>query len=86
MYRMWLSGVSLVTWFRVKDEPIKTSRHQTGLYFSLSPGDDKPALRAFQFPFVAYRSHGVITGWGRTPNSAPGYVVIEHPTGSSWAR
>jgi hypothetical protein len=80
LYRMWKAGVSLVTWFTLRDRPVRTSPYQAGLYFSgASPDQDrpKPALTAFRFPFVAFARNGRVTIWGRTPRGAAEAVVIE---------
>jgi hypothetical protein len=85
--RMWAAGVSLVTWYTLRDQPLQTSAYQSGLYFEGSSfGRDrpKPALTAFRFPFTAYRDAGTIQVWGRTPTSAPGAVRLEQQNGSSW--
>jgi hypothetical protein len=60
LYRMWDQGVSLVTWFLIRDQPFtSTTPFQAGLYFRGSNGmtSDTPklALTAFRFPFVAFR-------------------------------
>jgi cellulase (glycosyl hydrolase family 5) len=84
LYKMWASGVSLVTWFLLEDQPRETSPYQSGLYFR--NGEPKPTLRAFRFPFVAYLRVGVTDIWGRTPSSKPGTVAIEQQSGGAWKR
>jgi hypothetical protein len=89
LYRMWTDGVSLVTWFNIRDHPIVSSPYQSGLYYAgATPQTDrpKPALTAFRFPFVAYADHGRISVWGRTPTSKQGPVEIEQRTGAGWKR
>ena len=86
LYRMWSDGVSLVTWFTIRDHPITTSPYQSGLYFAGSSPDrdrPKPALTAFRFPFVAFADDGRISVWGRTPLSAAATVDdrAEHGVG-----
>ena len=54
LYRMWANGVSLVTWWRIKDDPLEgvgSTPYQSGFYTV----DDtaKPSLEAFRFPTVA---------------------------------
>jgi hypothetical protein len=90
LYRMWRSGVSLVTWYQLRDEPIGSSFSQTGLYFDDGPDYrlDRPklALTAFRFPFVAYpRRHGVYV-WGRAPDASKRRVIIEREAGAGWRR
>ena len=84
LYTMWKAGVSLCTWFLLKDEPLATSPYQSGLYFR--SGKAKPSLRAYRFPFVALSKAGAIDVWGRTPWSKPGTVVIEQKSGGTWKR
>ena len=91
LYRMWQNGVSLVTWFLLRDEPFPGHMFQSGLYYRGSNGiaSDKPklALRAFRFPFVAFRQKTrAITYWGRTPASTTKAVVVEQRQGSGWRR
>jgi hypothetical protein len=87
LYRMWLSGVSLVTWYLIRDLPIQTSYFQSGLYFrgqTLALDKPKPSLQAFRFPFVAFRRGAVVDVWGRTPTSSYAPVAIEQRQGARW--
>jgi hypothetical protein len=91
LYRMWQSGVSLVTWFLLRDQPFPQEMFQSGFYFRGADGvasdKPKPALRAFRFPFVAFRQKaGAISFWGRTPAGVDKAVVIEQAKGSRWTR
>ena len=84
---MWSAGVSLVTWFTLRDQPLATSPYQSGLYFlgsTFARDRPKPALTAFRFPFVAYPAGKRISVWGRTPTSRAGAVVVEQRDASSW--
>src|SRR5664280_3355669 len=61
LYQMWGSGVSLVNWFILRDQPLESSLYQSGLYYagsSISSDRAKPVLRAFRFPFVAFPQIG----------------------------
>jgi hypothetical protein len=88
LYEMWRSGVSLATWFLLRDNPLKTSPYQSGLYFygglRLDRDKPKPALQAFRFPFVAFRRAGWVSVWGRTPGGAPEQLVVEGRTARGW--
>jgi hypothetical protein len=90
LHRMWAAGVSLVTWFTLRDQPLRTSAYQSGLYLkgkSFASDIPKPALTAFRFPFVADPAPAKrITVWGRTPTSTAGAVQIEQQEPSSWKR
>lgn len=91
LYRMWSSGVSLVTWWLIRDTPFPDDMFQSGLYFrgpsGIASDKPKPALRAFRFPFVAFRQvTETITYWGRTPTSRKSAVVVEQKQGSRWRR
>ena len=90
LYRMWKDGVSLVTWFLLRDRPFPETSTQSGLYFAGTDGvasdRPKPSLRAFRFPFVAFRETGGIVFWGRTPTSAAATVVVERSTRAGWRR
>jgi hypothetical protein len=90
-YRMWRQGVSLVTWFKVKDETQASYlgvRHQSGLYTACAWHCAKPKLsfRAFRFPFVAFRTARRVRVWGRTPTSTPDEVAIEQRGRNGWHR
>jgi hypothetical protein len=80
LYRMWQGGVSLVTWFLLRDQPMGSSPYQSGLYFrgaTVANDQPKPMLAAFLFPFVAFPHRNLLTVWGRTPDSQPASVAIE---------
>jgi hypothetical protein len=95
LYRMWLDGVSMVTWWLLRDEPFPPApgkgMFQSGLYFRGSNGvasdKPKPTLRAFRFPFVAFRQKdNSITFWGRTSTSTKRAVVVEQKQGTRWRK
>jgi hypothetical protein len=89
LYRMWSAGVSFVTWFTLRDRPIKTSPYQSGLYFqgsSYARARPKPALTAFRFPFVAFAPSKKVFVWGRTPTRASATVLVEQHRSSGWHR
>jgi hypothetical protein len=84
LYRLWGDGVSLVTWFTLRDYPASTP-YQSGLYYSgstLAADTPKPVLGAFRFPFVAYPTEGGVSVWGRTPAGQTGQVVVQQLSGS----
>ena len=85
---MWLSGVSLVTWFLLQDYP-SPSPYQSGLYFhssSLAAAEPKPVLTAFRFPFVAYLGKKTVSVWGRDATSDKQLVTVQlrHGTKGPW--
>jgi hypothetical protein len=83
LYQMWRSGVTLVTWFVIEDQP-KPSPYVTGLYYhakSLAHAKAKPVRTAFRFPFVAYLGRGTVRVWGRTATSTKKLVTIQRRTG-----
>ena len=88
LHQMWLSGVSLVTWFLLEDYP-SPSPYQSGLYFnspSLENARPKPVLTAFRFPFVAYLGKKTVSVWGRdaTSTSEPVTVQLAHKARGPW--
>jgi hypothetical protein len=81
---MWISGVSLVTWFLIEDYP-SPSKFQSGLYYhspSLASARPKPLLTAFRFPFVAYRDKKTVTVWGRNATSTDALVTVQLARGA----
>lgn len=101
LYRMWQSGVSLVTWWLLRDRPFPARVEQSGFFYcgrvtlqdegscdSESVSDDvrKRSARAFRFPFVAFPRNGRVFTWGRTPTSRAARVVVERQVGGSWRR
>jgi hypothetical protein len=75
-YTLWKQGVQVAVWFEIRDLqqlpdlPIPTS----GLFFR--DGRPKPALQAYQFPFVTERLGATrLRVWGEAPK--PGPVSIE---------
>jgi hypothetical protein len=82
LYRMWSNGVSVVTWFTMRDNPFPDGFLQASLFFrgdaGIASDKPKPALRAFRFPFVAFREKGgQVSYWGRTPAGVRKAVVVE---------
>jgi hypothetical protein len=91
LYRMWKSGVSLVTWLELRDQPFGDSAQpvQGGLYFrgrTVQQDRAKPAATAFRFPFVAYKQGKGLRLWGRTPSSTASKVAVEQRAGTGWRR
>jgi hypothetical protein len=89
LYRMWQSGVSLVTWLMLRDEPFVSSYFQSGLYYrgpTIKSDRPKRALQAFRFPFVALPAGRTVVVWGRTPTSRAGPVVLERRREDKWVR
>jgi Cellulase (glycosyl hydrolase family 5) len=87
LHQMWLSGVSLVTWFLLEDYP-SPSPYQSGLYFhstSLATARAKPGLTAFRFPFVAYLQKKSVSIWGRDSTSDRETVAVQRRHGKSGA-
>lgn len=89
LYRSWQAGISVFTWFSLRDQPLHRSPFQSGLYFACPGGIrcDTPKLAesAFRFPFVAYpASNRRSLVWGRTPAGIAGAVRIEWRQGRSW--
>ena len=85
LHQMWLSGVSLVTWFLLEDFP-SPSPYQSGLYFyspSLAGAQPKPSLIAFRFPFVAYLQKKGVSIWGRDSTSDKQAITIQRRRGTS---
>jgi hypothetical protein len=85
LYRMWQQGVSLVTWFKIRDETETRPdgyRLESGLYFNC-PGLElgcyrpKRSLTAFRFPFVAFDTGRRVKFWGRTPAGVRAQVIVE---------
>jgi hypothetical protein len=89
LHQMWLSGISLVTWFLLDDLPPSTYL-QSGLYFQSSSVDrarPKPVRTAFRFPFVAYRHGSTVSVWGRDATSDKELVTVQlrHGNKGKWA-
>jgi hypothetical protein len=87
MYEMWRSGVRMVIWYLLQDNPKAKSISNIsggGLYFA--SGRAKLALRAFGFPFVATANGRRGLVWGRAPESHRVRVVVQHLVGKSWRR
>jgi hypothetical protein len=85
LHQMWLSGVSLVTWFLLEDLP-RPSFYQSGLFFHASSLDHaraKPVRAAFRFPFVAYRHGSTVTVWGRDATSDHELVTVQRRHGKN---
>jgi hypothetical protein len=92
LYRMWYAGISVATWFFLRDGGRGVdARFQSGLYTRCSGGVacDRPklALRAFRFPFVALRQRRGVRIWGRIPPSSTSTTVaLERARNGGWIR
>jgi hypothetical protein len=87
LFRMWDAGISLVTWFTIRDQPLADGPYQSGLYLfgtRATYGPPKLARTAFRFPFVAFSTSKGASFWGRTPTSSGGRVAIEARKGAGW--
>ncbi len=84
LWLLWSQGVSLITWDLIVDAPPIPSyglTSQSGIYFL--DGQPKPALDAFRFPLVAWRTGTAeVHVWGRAP--AAGRLLLETDHGSTW--
>jgi hypothetical protein len=86
---MWQNGVTHVTWYTLRDDPMSRSPYQSGLYFnrgSLARDRPKPILASFRFPVVVSPQAGGIQVWGRTPPGAEGTVLLQTTTPDGWRR
>jgi hypothetical protein len=88
LYRMWRAGVSLVTWFSLRDDPLTASYYQSSLFLrgaTLEADRPKLGLQAFRFPLVAFPAGPrEVYVWGRTPAGRRGRVVVEQSLGGGW--
>ena len=84
LYVLWKQGVSVVTWFRIVDEPPNpgySSTSQSGVF--LRNWQPKPAATAFRFPFVVERvGSSSVRLWGKSPRTGQTTVEIRSPSGS----
>jgi hypothetical protein len=87
---LWRQGVDLIAWYTMRDErpdPSFALTFQSGIFRrGETPTQDrqKPAYKAFSFPFTAYTRRGVAQAWGLAPR--PGRVVIERRARGGWRR
>jgi hypothetical protein len=89
LYRSWSAGVSVFSWYALRDDKMDTDPEYGGLYFECPQGIEcdipKPAMAAFRFPFVAYTApKRRVLVWGRTPAGAPGLARIQWLSRSGW--
>lgn len=88
LYVLWKQGVSLITWWNLRDDmPSRgwVSTLASGIYYTgTTPAQDvpKPSYTAFSFPFTAYRVNGVAQLWGMAPAAGP--VAIQVENGTAW--
>ncbi len=93
-YMMWRAGVSVASWFQLRDGFGDGARFADGLY-RICPeqpefvgcGSAKISFESFRFPFVAFRKpKRRVPIWGKTPASVPGTVVIEQTRRGAFRR
>ena len=93
-FRMWRAGVSLASWFQMRDGFGNGARFADGLFRicpeqpeNLACDKTKLSFDSFRFPFVAFRQNRRrVLIWGRTPAGVPGTVIIEQSRGGSFKR
>jgi hypothetical protein len=86
-YRMWASGIDTILWFKLMDDPMKTSFYQSGVAFhaaSVARARPKPFFEAFRFPFVALRRNGGVYVWAHTPRGRASRVAVQQNSGRGW--
>ena len=86
-YRMWANGIDAVYWFKLMDDPLRTSFYQSGLVFharTLAAAKPKPYFEAFRFPFVALARGSSVYVWAHTPFGRPARVTVQQSSGSRW--
>jgi hypothetical protein len=82
-YVLWKQAVQATFWFEVRDAEVSPGQSAgglpvptTGLF--LRDGTPKPALTAFQFPFVTERlSKNRVRAWGEAPGAGPVKIEIK---------
>jgi Cellulase (glycosyl hydrolase family 5) len=90
-YRMWKAGVTVASWFQMRDGFGDSARFADGLY-SVCPENptdlrcDRPKVSfdSFRFPFVAFRHGRKVSIWGVRPSGVSGKVVIERSGKGGW--
>jgi hypothetical protein len=93
-FRMYRAGVSLASWFQMRDGFGDGVRFADGLYRicpeqpeNLNCDQAKISFVSFRFPFVAFRrGRRHVLVWGRTPGSVAGRVVVEQSRGGKFKR
>ena len=89
LYRMWSAGVSVASYFNLRDDMSSGSIFHSGLYYACAGGlacdQPKPLFSAFRFPFVALPGGGRrVVVWGRTPFGTGGRVTIQVSSAHGW--
>ena len=81
---LWRAGAQAIFWNQVGDQapiPSYGETAQSGVYYI--NGRPKPALTAFRFPLVAWRTgRSTLEVWGRVPTS--GRLVVDELAGAGW--
>ncbi|MFL5332853.1 MAG: hypothetical protein ACJ8H8_06660 [Geminicoccaceae bacterium] len=89
-YLLWRQGVSVITWFLLRDEARGSSYGKTiqsGIYYrgsSVQNDVRKPAFATFRFPFTAFTIRRVAQIWGLAPHR--GRVRIQVLRHGHWRR
>ncbi len=81
-YEEWRQRVTVAMWFFIRDPGFDLGGLEgVGVFFA--NGTEKPAARAYRFPFVALpqANHEMIV-WGRAP--VPGVVTVAQSTRQGW--
>lgn len=83
------SGIELITWLQLMDDPITASFYQSGLFFrgnTFAVAKPKPFLEGFRFPFVGLRRGSRVYIWAHTPLGKPGVVGVQQAFKGGWSQ
>ncbi len=87
LFRMWANGIEHVSWFKLMDEPVRTSLYQSGLFFQAADvgvAKPKPFFEGFRFPFVALQQGSRVFVWARTPGGRRALITIQRTFKGGW--
>jgi hypothetical protein len=88
-YRMWASGINVITWFKLMDDPLTTSFFQSGLLFhapTVAVARAKGFVEGFRFPFVALRRGRHVFVWAHTPLGKRERLSIQQTFRGGWTQ
>jgi hypothetical protein len=89
LHQMWSNGISVVLWLGLRDQRKSAGFLQSGLWFTgatLAADREKPILRAFRFPLVAFPRGGRTYVWARAPSNRTETLLVQRSNGHGWKR
>jgi hypothetical protein len=87
LYLLWREGAAAALWYNLRDRGSAPFAATSGLFLrgsSVEADRPKPAVTAFRFPFIAFRSGRGAAVWGRAPDADASVAIEQRDAHGAW--